>query len=403
MLSFDSHVHIGVAKIKNIEEAHSSLPAYNNATANTFSNYLRVSNAKGVTKCLAFPFPFNEVKRASANKYILECARKEPTLILPLLLPDDIRNIEANINDIYGIKEHFYLENSNDMLFPIYDLLQKSGKVLLIHAHRNEWKKKILEIFSNFPEIKIIIAHCARKQPFSAEGLIDNVKAILSVSKTRDNLFFETSTIRTTGTSLTELINLVGDEHILWGSDFPFYKDKDEDVYKLEYEFISSSTLSDESSEKILSENFRRLFQANNIWIRHACDHDSSTLINMLDGISGPERKLLAISAKASFLKQMLRKPRHVFVAENSKGQILGFLRKSDRPENGALIEEVYVPGNYRGSGIGRLLIESVTKALSYAEMKTYSSNAPMVNIAKKIGFTPSFTPKKTMINWRFG
>lgn len=403
MLLFDSHVHIGVAKIKNIEEGHSSLPAYNNATANTFSNYLRVSSAKGVTKCLAFPFPFNEVKRESANKYILECAQKEPTLILPLLLPDDIRSIEANITNIYGIKEHFYLENSNDVMFPIYDLLQKTGKVLLIHAHRNEWRKKISEISSNFPELKVIIAHCARKQPFSDEGLVDNVKDILAASKNRSNLYFETSTIRTNGASLAELINLVGDEHVLWGSDFPFYKDKDEDVYKLECEFISSSKLSDDSRKKILSENFRHLFQADNIWIRRACDHDSDTLIDMLEGISEPERKLLAISAKSSFLKQVLRKPKHVFVAENSKGQILGFLRKSDRPENGALIEEVYVPANSRGSGIGRLLIDSVTKALSYAEMKTYSSNDPMVNIAKKLGFTPTFTPKKTMINWRLG
>jgi len=401
MLLFDAHVHIGGTKIKNIKEKHRSLPAYNNATANTFSNYLRASSAKGVTKCLAFPFPFNELKRASANKYILECAQKDPAFILPLLLPDDIKNIEANIDTIYGIKEHFYLADSNDVLFPIYDLLQKTGKVLLIHAHRNEWAKKISEISSNFPRLKIIIAHCARNRPFSAEGLIDNIKDILLANKTRDNLYFETSSIRVAGTILTELINIVGNDHILWGSDFPFHKDKDEDVYKQEHEFISSSTLSDESKEKIFSQNFRRLFQTNNIWIRRACDHDGDTLINMLDGIPKPERKLLAISAKSSFLKRMLRKPKHVFVAENSKGQILGFLRKSDRPENGALIEEVYVPAEHRGKGVGRLLMETVIKPLSYAEMKTYSSNDPMVNIAIKLGFKPSFTPKKTMINWR--
>lgn len=403
MLLFDSHVHLGLAKIKSIEVEHSSLPAYNNATSNTLSKYLKVSSAKGITKCLAFPFPFSEVKRTSANQYILECAKKEPTLILPLLLPDNIRRIESCITDIYGIKEHFYFKNSNDILFPIYDLLQKTGKVLLIHAHKNEWHKKISEISSNFPELKVIIAHCARKHPFSDEGLIDNVKDILAASKKQDNLYFETSTIRTNGESLTELVNLVGDEHIIWGSDFPFYRDKDEDVYKQEIEFISTSTLSDDSKRKIFSENFRRLFQVNNIWIRHACDHDSGTLIKMLEGIPEHERKLLAINAKSSFLKQMLRKPKHIFVAENRDGQILGFLRKSDRPGNGALIEEVYVPDNYRGNGIGRLLIESVIKPLSYAEMKTYSSNDPMINIAKKLGFTPTFTPKKTMINWRLG
>jgi len=400
MLLFDSHVHIGLTKIKNIEEDHNSLPAYNNTKNNTLSNYLRVSSAKGVTKCLAFPFPFKEVKRESVNKYILECAKKEPTLILPLLLPDNIRSIEANIANIYGIKEHFYLDDSNDVLFPIYDLLQKTGKILFIHAHKNEWQKKISQISYNFPELKVIIAHCAREKPFSDEGLIDNIKTILTASKKRNNLYFETSTIRTNGTILNKLVNLVGDEHVLWGSDFPFYKDKDEDVYKLECEFISSSKLSDDSKKKILCENFRNLFQTNNIWIRHACYNDSDTLINMLKEISEPERKLLAISAKTS-LKQMLRSSKHVFLAENSKGQILGFLRKSDRPNNGALIEEVYVLPNYRGRGIGRLLIESVTKALSYAEMKTYSSNVPMVNIAKKLGFKPTFTQKKTMINWR--
>lgn len=400
MLLFDSHVHIGVL-VKNIDDERNSLPGYIYDRTNTLSNYLRVSSAKGVSKCLAFPFPFKELNRASANKYILECARKEPTLILPLLLPDDIRSIEANINDIYGIKEHFYLDNSNDVLFPIYDLLQNTGKVLLIHAQRNEWQKKISEISSNFPDLKVIIAHCGRKQPFSDEGLIDNVKDILAASKNRNNLYFETSTIRTNGVSLTELINLVGDDHVLWGSDYPFYKEKNEDVYKLEYEFISSSNLPDDSKKMIFSENFRHLFQTNNIWIRRACKHDSDTLINILEGISVPERKLLAINAKASLLKKMLREPKHVFVAENSKGQLIGFLRKSDRSGNGVFIEEVYVSANYRGCGIGRLLIESVTKAFSYAEMKTYSSNYPIINIARKLGFKPTFTSKKTMINWR--
>lgn len=403
MLLFDSHVHIGALKIKNIEGERSSLPGYNNARTNTLSDYLRVSISKGVTKCLAFPFPFKELNKALANDYILKCAQKEPTLILPLLLPDDIRRIEANINDIYGIKEHFYLDSSNEVLFPIYDLLQKTGKVFLFHAHRNEWYKKISEISSNFPDLKVIIAHCGRKQPFSDEGLIDNVKDILKASKKRDNLYFETSTIRTNGAILKDLINIVGDDNVLWGSDFPFYKDKNEDVYKLEYEFISSSKLSDDSKRKIFSENFRRLFHTNNIWIRRACKHDSDSLINMLESISDPERKLLAINAKASLLKKMLREPKHVFVAENSKGQILGFLRKSDRPGNGVFIEEVYVSDKHRGCGTGQLLVESVTKAFSYAEMKTYSSNHPMITIARKLNFKPKFTSKKTMINWRLG
>ena len=193
---------------------------------------------------------------------------------------------------------------------------------------------------------------------------------IFSQQARNGTISLETSTIRTNGASLAKLINLVGDEHVLWGSDFPFYKDKDEDVYKLECEFISSSKLSDDSKKKILSENFRHLFQADNIWIRRACDHDSDTLINMLEGISEPERKLLAISAKSSFLKQMLRKPKHVFVAENSKGQIL-VSEKSDRPENGASLKSLRARQLLRQWN-RRLLIESVTKVLNYAEMKTY-------------------------------
>lgn len=95
------------------------------------------------------------------------------------------RNIEINIDNIYGIKEHFYLKSTNDTLFPICDILQESGKVLLIHAHRDEWKHKISEISSNFPRLKIIVAHCARRQPFSDDGLVDNVKDILSAAKKR--------------------------------------------------------------------------------------------------------------------------------------------------------------------------------------------------------------------------
>lgn len=71
----------------------------------------------------------------------------------------------------------------------------------------------------------------------------------------------------------------------------------------------------------------------------------------MFEGMSGLE-KTTSQHAKAPVLRG-LRDPKHVFVAENSKGQILGFLRKSDRPENGAAIEEVYVRANCRSTGLG--------------------------------------------------
>lgn len=396
IMIFDSHVHL--CPRGTFKSQENALPREIHAEDNTWQNYRKQAMKKGIFKALAFPFPFKGVKIDVANEYILNAAEHNQDMIIPLLLiGTDLNILENYINKVAGLKEHFYLTEGVHVseYNHFYDFLQQHNLVLLIHPHMKERIERIKYIKKNFPELKVILAHAGRKWIFTGDDVIDNIVPQL---KNFEHLYFETSSIRDSRT-VAELVNKVGAERVLFGSDFPCCQKKKEDLYFCEFEMIENAKLSDDIKEKIFITNFRNIF-LKNYWIRRVSKADQNILLNLINGISSQERKFLAIDKKMAVIKDNIRRENHIFILENTK-EIIGFIRESGRSKNGALIEEVFIKEQFRQKGYGRYLLLFLCGMFDWLGAKTYAANKNICNLFEKLGFRiQEKTKKESILNW---
>lgn len=393
---FDAHVHL--CPKGTVGSQLNTLPKEIYVEDNTWQNYRKRAIKKGIFKALAFPFPFKTSKIDIANEYVLEAARCNQDLIIPLLLiTADLTVLENSLKSIAGLKEHFYITNEEppERFNHVYDFLQQHDLILLIHPHINERLKRIRYIKKNFPKLKLILAHCGRKWPFTGNDVID---LIVPELKKFEYIWFETSTIRDSET-ITQLVNNVGAERVLFGSDFPFCQKKGEDPYLYEIEILQNTKISDDAKEKIFNKNFKAIF-LKNYWIRRISKKDHNVFFNFINGISSKERKFLAIDKKIDILKNNILNENHIFILENSQ-EIIGFVRESGRAGKGALIEEIFIKEQFRQKGYGKLLLLFLCGMFDWLSAKTYAENKGIHILFEKVGFKIQEMSKKgRILNW---
>lgn len=401
MLLFDSHVHIGIPKI-TITAENSELLAYRQYQKNSYDSFVKKAIKNGISKAVIFPFPFPEISSAKHNRYIQDAVVKYPYFFIPFYLPDSIDILVSQKHEYFGIKDHFYLDRLLSIDRPaLFEFLQAENKFYIFHAHWKHWIEKIKYISNNFPKLRIIIAHAARQVPFSGMDINARLKEIVASisSKGKDNIFLETSTIRDSN-AYPLLMNKFGANHVLWGTDFPCYKNVSENTIEEERNCLVTSSLATSDQTQIFSENFRTLFQQEDVWVRIAMKDDSQALTILLNEITPEEASFLSLSKKLPLIKKMINDANHILVAEKKDKSIVGFLRKSDRHENGVMIEEVFISQRVRGNGIAGKLIQASVSAYSSAEVKTFAANHAICSVVNKLGFSKKISPKGIMILW---
>lgn len=350
MITFDCHVHMGILEPKFNDE-NKKLFAYIKYKKNTPRLHLPQCVKKSIAKAVIFSFPLMEYDFVKQNDYVLDAARKYPYFYIPFLIPESVKSLENKIDDFVGIKDHFYFDFHNQISRnEILDFAEKTNKIYLFHAHKDKWNERIVTICKNFPDLKVIIAHSARPGPYSSINIKDRIDEIYGLipENLRSNFYFDTSTIRDSE-AIEYLVKKVGNNQILFGSDFPYYMKEGEDTLNEEMNCVLLSKISDTEKENILSNNFRKLFQKDNIWIRKPTQTDVSDLLETVKNINEQEKKFLALKPKLTLVKGQIRKCSHVLIAESPKKEISGFIRWSDRKDNTIMIEEIYVKPEFRG------------------------------------------------------
>lgn len=397
---FDSHVHLcEKGSLKGVCRADSQLPGYRNARENSWESYARVAAKNGVFKALVMPFPFKELSATAADDYICRAVACNPDLLIGLaLITPTVSYLESLGTSVVGAKEHFYLTGEQPVrsYFPAYEFLQQNDLVLLIHPRWNERVTRITEIKRSFPQLKVILAHSGRKSPYTGEEVVQ----VACKLKRFDSLFFDTSTIRDPS-AITQLMRMVGSDRVLFGSDFPYFQSKDEDSYGLERAAVEDACLNDQQRHQVFQQTFRNLF-LRDVWVRRACKEDTDSLLKIIQKISADERKFLAIDKKLDIIKQEVRSERHVLLLE-SKDEIVGFARESGRSDNGALVEEIYIKPAHRGKGYAKRLLAAFAAKFDWMEMKTYSTNTNICNLAERFGFAiHKKTPRGSRLTWKW-
>ncbi|MDR7542727.1 MAG: amidohydrolase family protein [Armatimonadota bacterium] len=252
----DAHTHLGLEAfiVRPIPNEKRRRPAFRDPMENRIETLIARMDANGVGRAVAFPYPLEEVDSVQANRYVLEAQRAFPNRIYPfVLVGDDVDDwLRAGAR---GFKQHAILQRPQRFDLPrAYRTMADAGVPLIIHA----WSRpgyptvpdQIRIVLRAAPALRVIVAHMGRGAPNTSEGVV----ACLEGLRDEPTVFFETSTVRDPG-ALEYAVQVVGEDRVVFGSDFPFNSHLDADPLAVELEVVSRTTLSPRVKRKILGDN----------------------------------------------------------------------------------------------------------------------------------------------------
>ena len=211
-------------------------------------------------KTVLVPFVFRELDKTQENLLVLEKAETDPERYWPYALLDeeDPGFVERHFSRLVGLKEHIVLHKTelNPVRKEILASLQEHGMTFLIHTRSDVRLDYVREIVSNFPRLKIQVAHMGRARPGDVSFMIEMLEALAPFP----HVSFDTSTVRQSQV-VEAAVKIVGPERILYGSDFPFFMDElgIEDIMEQQIRHILKAGLPSAQQDLIFSENFKRL------------------------------------------------------------------------------------------------------------------------------------------------
>lgn len=250
----DSHLHIGdyneISKILDTSIYRDKYKVYSCIEKKVLLDQEKyVSTLEGF---FAIPHVFKEIDVKKNNKYILDYCKNNKNGV-PVLLIENNDSFTGNY-ETKILKEHFLLNRYDDYkkrrLF--YDYLSENNGYLLVHCKDKIRVEYINCLLNNYPNMNIIVAHLGRdvyEDSFFINNVLDNFKS-------NDRVLFDISTIHNID-NIKNSINTVGNERIMYGSDFPF-EIRNYESYKKSIELILDS-FDYRTSERLLSGNFERI------------------------------------------------------------------------------------------------------------------------------------------------
>ncbi len=251
----DAHTHIGLQSfiVKPISAERLKRPAFRDPMENPLEKLIAHMDANGVTRAVTFAYPLEEVDARMANEYVLNAHRLYPERIIPFaLVGDDIETWVAR--GAWGFKEQDILQTPERFDLPrAYRAIADAGLPLLIHLRSRTpaaVSDRVKEILRDAPGLRVIVAHMGRNTPNTREHVEEN----LLVLREQANVWFETSTVRDPG-MIARTIEIVGEDRVIFGSDFPFNSYQDPDPLAQELEIIACAGLSPRMADKILNQN----------------------------------------------------------------------------------------------------------------------------------------------------
>ncbi|MBD3309410.1 amidohydrolase family protein [candidate division KSB3 bacterium] len=253
----DGHTHLGLEAfiVKPIPEAKQQRPAFRDRMENRYEALIERLDCNQVDQAVAFPFPLEEVDTETANRYVLEASQAYPERIIPFVLIGD--RIEYWLQQgARGVKQHFLMAPDRFDLSTAYRAIAEAGVPLIAHLTTREGPgipAQIRAIRQMAPTLTLIVAHMGRRVPNTGEGVEEHLAELREM----EQVYLETSTVREPQTIATA-VEVLGDERIVYGSDFPFNSYLDADPMAVELETIRQAQLPSSSLARVLGGNLAR-------------------------------------------------------------------------------------------------------------------------------------------------
>ena len=263
---FDSHTHTYPEAIA--ERACANLSAFYDFPVDnkgTYNDLEEQAKKCGVGGFLLFCVATNPKQVEKVNNAIAESAALSRSHGFKTLgfagMHQDYPDFEGEIDraaslGLKGVKLHpdiQMIDIDDKKLLPLYDILEAKGMKLYLHMgddrtnYRFSSADKLVNVIRMFPNLQITAAH------FGGYKAFDEAVPIL---KGQRNLTFDTSSSLwlMTPEKAAEIIGTLGDENVMFGTDYPVMPLKDE------IERFMKIKLSDEARENILWNNAERYF-----------------------------------------------------------------------------------------------------------------------------------------------
>ncbi len=242
----DAHAHIGPREVGS-EYRHMGPELY------PAENLLESMNKNGIGKAIVFAMRTAGLYSES-NKFILDSARKYPQKLFPFIRlnpwregPEYLR--EAFKDGFKGLKLHPNDESfhPNDaIVFPLLEVAEKEKKPVIIHSHQHGTQPCLIgELADRFPNVSILIAHMGT----------DLYQDAAFVAKKCENVYLETSQCPFLHRVARNLVEVLGEHKIVWGSDIPYH------FHEVEKRKIELAGLSESELESITRGNIERLLR----------------------------------------------------------------------------------------------------------------------------------------------
>lgn len=257
MKIIDSHVHLGSNAYSNLISSDSDNILFR--MQNSIENFITIMDQYNIDKSVVFSIPHKDIDVDSSNNYIYSAYLKYPERFIPFCRINE--NLEENLKSGFmGAKLHLLYERLElEELKPYFEILEYYKKPIIIHALFKDKVEQIKKILEYAPKLNIILAHMGRKEIYTNNGVLE----VLEGLKQFYNVYFDTSTIGDK-TIIEKGINIVGEDRIMFGSDFPFgevwsNESNKSYTYSDELTLINDSNLNKQVKEKILSRNIENI------------------------------------------------------------------------------------------------------------------------------------------------
>lgn len=256
----DAHCHIYPDKIA--EKASQStgkfydLPVEYDGKISTLN---RTSKDAGICHCIVQSVATKPEQVSSINRFIAQSVKESGGFMTGLgTLHPESADIEADVNEILelglrGVKLHPDIQGfkiDDYRCLKIYELCE--GRLpILMHTGDNRFDlsnpNRLAPVLNIYENLTVVAAH------FGGYTMWDDAKTLLPKYK---NAYVDCSScfFLMTDEEILDAINTFGEDHVLFGTDFPMWKPKPE------IERLLSLGLSEKTYEKIFSENAKRVF-----------------------------------------------------------------------------------------------------------------------------------------------
>lgn len=207
----------------------------------------------GVDKTVIFPFTEGFFHNEDIPKYVAE----NPDRLIPFcsVNPWNFHTAADELEKCYkegfkGLKLHptlcgFRLSD-HKLVDPLFEITQTYGGVVIVHGSADLYNCPLEfdRMARRFPKVPLLMAHC---------GFFGEWELAIELAMENDNLYLETS--RVPGFETSKIIEKLGAEKVIWGTDGPFCD------YEWEYKKIERYAKTEHDFDMIMGGNIANLLK----------------------------------------------------------------------------------------------------------------------------------------------